>query len=135
MGSDSDSESGSGSGSGSGSDSGSDCSDAGSYSSSECSFDRNVPDTDGKMHVYLVGNSYTRNNDLRKLTALALQASETQAHVDSYNPPGQPFSGHLSDLKGEGRKGDQNRLHLAMTKNQNRQWNWLILRKFGLNLM
>lgn len=81
-----------------------------------------------ELHVYLLGNSYTRNNNLARLTRRALEAGGiTETNVDGHCPPGESFSGHLRNLTGEGPKGPHHRLHRSMAVMKKRQWNWIVL--------
>lgn len=87
-----------------------------------------VPDTDGKLHVFMVGNSYTRQNNLCRITQGVFQAAQPDtAKIDGHCPPGQTWGGHLAGMLGETTQKGGARIQRALTTQKNRQWNWVIL--------
>lgn len=83
---------------------------------------------DDELHLYFLGNSYTSSHHLPQLTKQALTSGGgANVAVESHNPPGMAFAGHLKILIGEGSKGPGHRLHRSIVAEKKRKWNWIIL--------
>lgn len=81
-----------------------------------------------ELSLFFIGNSYFKSNNLPDLTQQALQALEIQAHVQSHNPPGETFSGHLKNLQGVGHKKKDHVLYRFLwSDGQRRSWDWVLL--------
>lgn len=82
---------------------------------------------ENSLHVAFLGNSYCRGGDtnVSELTKkLFLAADGSKIRVGGSWPPGEHFGGHLSDMKGEGKRSN---LHRCMVTDPKRKWNWVVL--------
>jgi hypothetical protein len=81
-----------------------------------------------ELSLFFIGNSYFSSNNLPDLTQQALQGLEIKAHIQSHNPPGETFSGHLKNLQGEGHQTKNHVLYRFLWSDQQlRSWDWVLL--------